>query len=459
MSFFLSAPIFSKELSQTHNNPHSIKGGKLSQCVLCHGPDAAKYSPEEKPEIYEECSLWNHCSVCHGKGAAKGDGKAAAFLYPKPRDLNSGILKFRSSSVGEPPSDDDIFKIITEGVPGSSMPSFAFFTEEERWALVDHIKTLTGIQAKTPQRKTVIPESPPVTPTLLGKGKYIYNTANCWECHGKDGKGDGPKASTLRDDWGYKINPRDFSRGIYKGGSTPGNLYLRIALGIEGTPMLSYGDILTPQAIWSLAHYIRSLATDKIYEFSMPQNLAVKKVESSITMNPASAFWKEVPAIKIYVSKLWQEKEELDFITVRSAHNGKKIAFLLEFANKSLSGAALQFPVLPGSPPPAVAMGEKNKGVNIWYWSPEINKYGKFYAEGIGTLAQFKESKGLFIKKYIEKDRLKLLFVRDMKTNSQFDFQFAPPQTTFFAIAYWDKGPGEKIARKKISTWYKMLIE
>ena len=100
----LSAQAFSKTVSQNHSNPpHSIKGAKLSQCVLCHGPLAETKSPEEAPEIFQECSLWNHCIMCHGKGSAKGDGKAASFLYPKPRNLNSGILKFRETSVGEPP--------------------------------------------------------------------------------------------------------------------------------------------------------------------------------------------------------------------------------------------------------------------------------------------------------------------------------------------------------------------
>ena len=74
------------------------------------------------------------CVGCHGE---KGDGKgpAAELLVPQPRDFTSGIYKIRTTA-GKAPSDQDLFKVITDGMPGTSMPSWAVLPEKERWNLV-----------------------------------------------------------------------------------------------------------------------------------------------------------------------------------------------------------------------------------------------------------------------------------------------------------------------------------
>jgi mono/diheme cytochrome c family protein len=68
-----------------------------------------------------------HCTHCH---AETGDGKGASapVVYPKPRDFTSGIYKFRtrheSADGNKMPSDEDIFRSISEGLHGTSMPAW-----------------------------------------------------------------------------------------------------------------------------------------------------------------------------------------------------------------------------------------------------------------------------------------------------------------------------------------------
>src|SRR5438874_204311 len=56
-----------------------------------------------------------HCIGCHG---AKGDGNglAATFLFPRPRDFTIGAFKFRSTPSGSLPTDGDLFRTVTRGV-------------------------------------------------------------------------------------------------------------------------------------------------------------------------------------------------------------------------------------------------------------------------------------------------------------------------------------------------------
>lgn len=73
------------------------------------------------------------CYICHGtKG--KGDGVAGMSLNPRPANLTSD--KFQSQTDGE------IFWKTTTG--RNSMPSYKnTLSEEQRWQLVNYIRTLS----------------------------------------------------------------------------------------------------------------------------------------------------------------------------------------------------------------------------------------------------------------------------------------------------------------------------
>lgn len=83
-----------------------------------------------------------HCVHCHG---INGDGKGptASFLNPYPRDFTHGKFKFNSTALGVPSTDDDLHRILMNGINGTAMPSFALLDKGEVEALVDYVKYLS----------------------------------------------------------------------------------------------------------------------------------------------------------------------------------------------------------------------------------------------------------------------------------------------------------------------------
>lgn len=112
-----------------------------------------------------------HCASCHG-ASGKGDGPAGFALFPKARDLTSGKFKFRSTPTL--PTDQDLFRVISRGIPRTAMPRWANLSEVDRWDLVVFVKTLPPVfQRAGPVLPPVLPEAPPRTPELVSLGKQL----------------------------------------------------------------------------------------------------------------------------------------------------------------------------------------------------------------------------------------------------------------------------------------------
>src|SRR2546429_9275532 len=96
------------------------------------------------------------CLLCHGE---KGDGKgpAAELLDPKPRDFTSGIYKIRTTA-GKAPSDQDLYRVISDGMPGTSMPSWAVLPEKDRWNVVAYVKAFAADKFKEATKKQELPK-------------------------------------------------------------------------------------------------------------------------------------------------------------------------------------------------------------------------------------------------------------------------------------------------------------
>jgi mono/diheme cytochrome c family protein len=82
-----------------------------------------------------------HCVHCHGI-TGDGRGPTASFLNPYPRDYRRGVFKFKSTYTAAKPTDDDLSRVLHEGAPGTSMPSFALLPKAEIEALVEYVKYL-----------------------------------------------------------------------------------------------------------------------------------------------------------------------------------------------------------------------------------------------------------------------------------------------------------------------------
>jgi cytochrome c oxidase cbb3-type subunit 2 len=202
----------------------------------------------------------DHCVGCHG---ARGDGTgdAATFLSPRPRDFTAGVFKFHTTPSGTLPTDGDLFRTITRGVRWTAMPTWHEVGDKDRMAVVTYLKTLSKRWTEDkPEPPIVIPAPPPATADTLVKGKALYAQAKCAECHGESGKGDGPSAAQLKDDFDLPIPPADFTRGQFKGGSHVSDIYRAMTVGLDGTPMPSFADSMTDEERWAISYYVLSLS-------------------------------------------------------------------------------------------------------------------------------------------------------------------------------------------------------
>jgi mono/diheme cytochrome c family protein len=73
------------------------------------------------------------CVKCHGE-QGQGDGPLAVAFDPKPLDYRDEQVKQLT--------DGELFYIITHGIEGTAMSSFEAFEEEDRWHLVNYVRSL-----------------------------------------------------------------------------------------------------------------------------------------------------------------------------------------------------------------------------------------------------------------------------------------------------------------------------
>ncbi len=324
-----------------------------------------------------------NCNHCHGV-AGDGNGPTAQYLNPRPRDYRLGLFKFTSTLSSEKASRDDLKRIITNGIPGTYMPSFLLLGNndggKEMAAVVEYIRWLAmrgemekrlvdelsgdysqaSIDEEAAKQKQAYedarveyakakkegnkdaakPESAKsrtqlvkaaneelttyfneefsgtindtadfiadfwkraddpasrIVPTVArvpddkdsrerGRLLYMSDKAKCYTCHGAKGRGNGPAVEDfwkkpgsdetyakrgLHDTWGNPLPPRDLTRGQYRGGRRPIDVFSRVYAGIKGTPMPAFGGtVLKDSDIWDIVNFVMSLP----YEESVPSS-------------------------------------------------------------------------------------------------------------------------------------------------------------------------------------------
>src|SRR5678816_2771066 len=111
--------------------------------------------------IYDE-----RCAQCHGMDG-RGSGAAAPVLMPRPRDFAAAQFKLRTTETGSLPTDDDLIRTITYGVPGTSMPGWQkFLSTSDIAAVANYTKSFsTRFAAERPQSIPTVAASVPGAPT------------------------------------------------------------------------------------------------------------------------------------------------------------------------------------------------------------------------------------------------------------------------------------------------------
>ncbi|MDZ4784308.1 MAG: ethylbenzene dehydrogenase-related protein [Planctomycetia bacterium] len=348
-----------------------------------------------------------HCGACHGD-QGDGLGRAALFLFPKPRDFRGGRFKL-ASSANSVPVAEDIEAVLVRGMPGSSMPSWAHLPKEQRALLVEEVlrmfregakeryvkslrddeglseEELAGEEVQqdiadtvaamtTPEPAEELPEMGAVDETAIARGKEIYVKQSCHSCHGNEGKGDGVQA--MFDETGLPTRPRDLTQGIYKGGHDVPSLYRRIFYGMPGTPMPS-SQTLTQDQIVDLSHFLRSLSTESQREAAVMRRVSLQaKRVGKVTDDPVAESWSQDDAATVQLMPLWWRDGDFR-VQVQARHDGKNLAVRLTWRDATQNAAAVRpdefedmaaIELYEGDAEPFLGMGAATTALDLWQW-------------------------------------------------------------------------------------------
>lgn len=377
------------------------------------------------------------CAECHGVDG-RGDGPAAAYMLPRPRDFTEALYQIRTTASGELPTDADILRVIDEGMPGTAMPGWRRnLSQTEREALVDYLKTFSRFFATgEPPQPIAAGRAPRVSEEALAEGRAFYERIECWKCHGQAGRGDGPSAPTQEDSHGFPIRPADLTKNwTFNGGGTVEQIYMRLRTGLDGTPMPSFSDLvesgfMTDEQLWNLAHYVRSLSPET------PPRVrdvirAAQVDDGALPTSPDDSAWAAVeryyiPLVgQIIVEPRWFAPT-VDGVWVQALHDGREIVIRLTWNDPSNSpdtawlgwqkrvletmepregdwsaaidaggnplplpdAFAVQFPrsIPDGMQLPYFLMGSTREPVYLWRWSSRSARPEEALARGLGNI-------------------------------------------------------------------------
>jgi len=203
--------------------------------------------------------LYDHdCAFCHGVDGL-ADTPVGRILEPRPRRFADPVEMARVT-------DDQIYRAIKEGVPGTAMASWGnTLSEPEIGNVMDYIHELAVSASGT--GKPISEEQ-----LSLEVGQRIYDK-ECAFCHGLTGHADTDAARVL------VPPPRAFADPIQMARVDDGRLYAAIKLGRPGTAMASWGSLMTPVEIIDVMRYIRSL------QEPLPEGVTVESIEITVGGN------------------------------------------------------------------------------------------------------------------------------------------------------------------------------
>ena len=468
-------------------------------------------------EIYQ-----SQCAICHGKKGA-GDGPTAEFLYPRPRDFTLGMFKYKTSPGELPPRDEDLFHSIKYGLNGTAMLSWKTILNDEQinslipviksfdisytWVEVpedddeedyneeeeedydddtdydDEEETEEETEKTIPTKPKVFKSISEIEPTKgqiaytkdsIAKGKIAFEK-NCTQCHGQTGRGNITSGKRLSDDWGYRIWPRNLTQPwTWRATNVPKNrqetirnIYLRISIGIFGTPMPSHRsttndpDPISLENRWHIANYVYSLRQNSIPPDKSTQIIA-KKIKGRLPNSLDDSRWENAQAITMRLVPNISEDKHLftplaKTITTRVLYNKKEIAFLLELDDRTDSR--------PGEPVSEGIQDEKFKmssdafaikffkqNTITWYWnagSIEPNIAPK----SMILKGKIKTHNNLIAKGKWQDGRWQVLMKAPRKGKANLMFNSIP-----ISFINWD-GSNDQIGSKHTLTgWYWLLL-
>ena len=330
----------------------SLREPALSDAVVvgveAQGPDVGT---EAQREAGKALYLKN-CAQCHGE---KGDGAgyATPHLSPTPRDFTSAKFKVRTTPNGTLPTHQDLVNIIRRGMPYTSMPAWPNLTDQEVSDLAYFITSFSPdfSNAELVPKPVELPSAPGTTNESIELGKKLYVETGCVKCHGNLGRGDGPSAPTLTDDFMRPIRAANLSQSwTFRGGSSREDIFRTMSTGLNGTPMPSFTDSLTPEQRWAITDYIVSLSGTDGPGYT---NLVVAKpVQDPIDLTKGAASFEAAPVARFPILGQITEPGRsfhppATSVTVQAVYDTESIALLVRWHDMGSDRSGKNGPTLP----------------------------------------------------------------------------------------------------------------
>jgi DMSO reductase family type II enzyme heme b subunit len=440
------------------------------------------------------------CAGCHGDSGA-GDGAAGGYMLPRPRDFTKGLYQVRSTASGELPTDADIRRIIDDGMPGTAMPGWREkLSDRERADLVAYLKTFSSFFANANPTSIDVGGAPGGGDDAIAEGARVFQTLECFKCHGQQGRGDGSSAPTLTDDWGQPIRAADLSRSWrFNGGATVEEIYTRLMTGLNGTPMPSYVDavsnnLVTDEQIWRVAQYVRSLSPDDPPEIR--EVVRAVRATGTLPVTLDDSAWSRadetyIPLVgQIIVKPRWFAPM-VDGVWVQAMHDGERLALRLRWHDPSRSPdpawgewhgrmqtamenmdstafaphgpdrMTVQFPMsLVDGQRPYFLGGDARRPAHLWRWTSAPDGIEEARGTGLGTATPRAGASTLTHVARFADGEWQLLVTRALASS---DSAAAPtfPVGRAIPIAFFaaDGSNGEDAIRTSVSAWYALYLD
>jgi len=330
----------------------SVRAPVLSDAIAvgveAQGPDVGTEAQREAGRaVYVK-----NCAQCHGE---KGDGQgyATPHLFPTPRDFTAGRFKVRTTPSGALPSHQDLVNIIRRGMPYTSMPAWPNLSEQEVSDLAYFVTTFSPdfSNPESVPKPLELPGAPASSQESIELGKKLYVETGCLKCHGNLGRGDGPSAPTLMDDFGKPIRAADLTQPwTFRGGPTREDIFRTMTTGLNGTPMPSFADSLMPEQRWAITDFIASLSgsvdpgyTNLVVARYVPDPIDIAKGTASFASAPVARF----PIIGQITEPGRSFHPPATSVTVQAIYDAESIALLVRWHDMGADNMAKNAPSLP----------------------------------------------------------------------------------------------------------------
>ena len=436
------------------------------------------------------------CAQCHGEDG-DGEGPAAQYLYPVPRDFTLALFKYKTTDANtEFPSDDDLRRTIREGLNGTAMPGWAgVLSDAEIDALILKIKQFGEWDEDEIEYTPVkMPDAmPEPSPELLKLGREQFVKA-CVQCHGEEGRGNITSGKRLKDDLGARIWPRNLTRPeTWRWTRDAKDVYQRLSVGIPGTPMPEHTTAVSEENRWAIAQYVMTLRDKAVPLTEGETVLRAARAEGALPSDPKDPAWDKAPAMTFPLAPNIIKEPRLfhslnHMITVRALYNDTDIALRLDVDDRTYSvpgdklerayalddveptrdAVAVQLPVaLSGSSEkPWFRHGDPRHPVSMWYWAapsmePKADETALLLdAKGPDQPpSPRKDSRELKAHGRWENGQWQVVFSRPRTGSDPADVAFDEGAYIPIAFADWDGLAGEKGGRHSFTSWYWIFLE